>query len=316
MGTSGAEREIAIVGGGSIGVGFAIVFARAGRRVKIYDASPQRRDVIADEIGARLSDLREYGLIEETNDAVLARVEVCADLAHAVANASLVQECAPEQRELKARLFADLDRLAPADAILASASSALVTSSFAQTLAGRARCLVAHPGNPPYLIPVIEIVPAPFTDRAVVERALACYEAAGMSAVRVEKEIEGFVFNRLQGAVLREAWCLVRDGVACVDDIDRVVRDGLGLRWSVIGPFETSDLNVRGGIEAHAARMGAAYERMGASRGQSDPWTPELVSEVNGQRRALLPIERWEERVRWRDRELMRAMASRAAKRS
>jgi predicted thioesterase len=126
-----------------------------------------------------------------------------------------------------------------------------------------------------------------------------------MSPVRVRAEVEGFVFNRLQGAVLREAYCLVRDGVASVDDLDRVVRDGLGRRWALIGPFETSDLNTRGGIGVHAARLGPAYARMGAERGQHDPWTAELVELVVAARRAELPLEYWDERVAWRDRALM-----------
>jgi L-gulonate 3-dehydrogenase len=169
----------------------------------------------------------------------------------------------------------------------------------------RADRLIAHPGNPPYLISVIEIVPAPFTDDATITRVTALYEAAGMSAVRVTGEIEGFIFNRLQGAVLREAYCLVRDGVASVADIDRVIRDGVGLRWSVTGPFETVDLNTRGGIASHAQKMGPAYERMGASRGQHDPWTPDLVARVAGERRAALPLDDWDARVQWRDRRLM-----------
>jgi 3-hydroxyacyl-CoA dehydrogenase len=132
-----------------------------------------------------------------------------------------------------------------------------------------------------------------------------------MKPVRVQKETEGFVFNRLQGALLREAYCLVRDGVASVDDIDTVVRDGLGLRWSVVGPFETVDLNTRGGIASHAQKMGPAYERMGAERGQHDPWTPELVAQVAAARRAVLPLDRWEERVAWRDERLTELVRAR-----
>ena len=123
--------------------------------------------------------------------------------------------------------------------------------------------------------------------------------------------VAGFVFNRLQGAVLREAYCLVRDGIADVEDIDTIVRDGLGLRWSVVGPFETADLNRRGGIAAHARIMGAAYESMGVERGQHDPWTAELVAKVEAERRALLPLDDWDDRVRWRDREIMKLLASR-----
>jgi L-gulonate 3-dehydrogenase len=221
-----------------------------------------------------------------------------------------VQECAPERLDLKQALFAELDALAPPDAVLASSSSAMPASRFAAGLAGAARCLVLHPGNPPFLLRVIELVPAPFTAPATIERARRFVTEVGLQAVLVRREVEGFVFNRLQGALLREAYCLVRDGVATVEDIDTVVREGLGLRWSVIGPFETADLNTRGGVASHALKLGPAYERMGAERGQQDPWTPELVAAVAAQRRALLPLNQWEARVGWRDRMLMAVIAA------
>ncbi|WP_031357938.1 3-hydroxyacyl-CoA dehydrogenase [Caballeronia sordidicola] len=298
-------RTVAIVGGGSIGVAFCIVFARAGFNVRLYDPADERRCAVEPEVRARLNDLAEFDLLDDSAESVLARIVVLDNLADAVRGAVLVQECAPERVDLKRELFMQIDENARADAVLASSSSALTVSSFADALPGRARCLVAHPGNPPYLISVIEIVAAPFTSSETIARANALYEEAGMSAVRVTKEIEGFIFNRLQGALLREAYCLVRDGVASVADIDRVVRDGVGLRWSVTGPFETVDLNTRGGIESHARKMGPAYERMGASRGQHDPWTPELVARVAGERRAELLLDDWDARVQWRDRQLM-----------
>lgn len=298
-------RRVAIVGAGSIGVAFAVVFARAGWPVRLFDPDVSRRDAAPGEIKQRLTELARFGLLDEAADTVAARVQLAASLETAVADADLVQECAPERVDIKRALFAQFDAAAPANAIFASASSALAASSFACDLAGRHRCLIAHPGNPPYLIPVIEIVPAPFTAPGVTERTLQLFRDAGLQPVLVSKEVEGFVFNRLQGAVLREAYCLVRDGVASVEDIDKVMRDGLGLRWSVIGPFETVDLNTRGGITSHAQKMGPAYERMGAERGQHDPWTPELVETVAAARRAAVPLELWEERVAWRDRELM-----------
>ena len=217
----------------------------------------------------------------------------------------------PEQLELKQRLFARLDELAPADCPIASSSSFMPASRLAADLPGRARCLVVHPGNPPYLLRVAEVVPAPFTAAETVERTEALLRRAGMVPVRVSREVEGFVFNRLQGALLREAYCLVRDGVATVADIDLVVRDGLGLRWAAIGPFETVDLNTRGGIAAHAERMGPSYARMGAERGQNDPWTPELVADVTAQRRAELDLADWGQRVAWRDRLLMALLRAR-----
>jgi 3-hydroxyacyl-CoA dehydrogenase len=303
--SSQPSATIAVVGAGSIGAAWAIVFAATGMRVNLQDTDDGHLEQSRAAIRARLEDLLAHDLVSESADAVLARIQFLSYLPEALAGASYVQECVPEDLELKRRLFADLDRLAGAETILASSSSFLPASAFAGELAGRARCLVVHPGNPPYLLRVAELVPAPFTAADVVERTAALLTACGMLPVRLEREIEGFVFNRLQGALLREAYCLVRDGIASVADIDRIVRDGLGLRWSVIGPFETADLNTRGGIAQHALRMGPAYQRMGHERGQNDPWTEELVAQVVAERRAILPLEGWEERLGWRDKALM-----------
>ena len=305
------SSPVAVVGAGSIGVAFALVFARANVPVRIWDPAVSRRSAVLAELGARLGDLASHGLLSEAADAILERVTVCDELRTAVAGAQYVQECAPERVELKQELFAELDRLAPPEAVLASSSSFLPASSFAADLPGRERCLVAHPGNPPYLIPVIELVPAPFTEDAATRRAEVLLAHVGLTPVHVRREVEGFIFNRLQGALLREAYCLVRDGVASVEDVDRVVRDGLGRRWAHIGPFETADLNTRGGIAAHAERMGPSYARMGAERGQDDVWTPDLVAQVERERRAILPAEEWETRVAWRDRQLMAALKAR-----
>jgi len=307
---------VAVIGGGSIGIAFAVVFACAGRSVRLLEPAPGRRAAIGDDLRRRLGDLKEYDLIAEAPETIAARVEMVPELAAAVAGVAYVAECAPERLELKRDLFAALDRTAPADAVLASASSAITASAFATDLPGKHRVLVAHPGNPPFLIPVIELVPASFTSEATVETTAALLESVGMEPIIVRKEVEGFVFNRLQGALLREAYCLVRDGVVTVDEVDRVIRDGLGLRWSIIGPFETADLNTRGGIASHAEKMGPAYARMGAERGQHDPWTPDLVAKVAAQRRALLPLEQWEERVAWRDRRLMALIRHRRSDRA
>src|SRR5262245_16978090 len=271
----------------------------------LQDPDPGRLELAPAEVRARLEQLASFDLLSEPPATVAARVQTTAGTAEAVAGARYVQECAPESIDVKGELFARLDREAPADAILASSSSAIPASAFADALPGRGRCIVAPPGNPPHLLPVVEVVPAPFTRPDVVDSTEAILTNAGMSVVRVGGEIEGFVFNRLQGALLREAYCLVRDGIVGVEDVDRVVREGLGRRWAVIGPFEAVDLNTRGGVAAHAERMGPAYERMGAERGQRDPWTSDLVARVTAERRTLLPIEQWDERVAWRDRMLM-----------
>ncbi len=300
-----SERRIAILGAGSIGVAFAVLFASGGAEVRVWDPLPDARERAAGELRSRLELLHASGLVAESPLAVLGRVTFCANAAEAVAGVALVQECAPERLELKRELFASISAAVPDDAVLASSSSAIVPSLIAEGMARADQVIVGHPGNPPYLIPVIEVVPSPQTRPAIVERALAVYRAAGLDPVLVRREVEGFIFNRLQGAVLREAYCLVRDGVASVDDIDTVMRQGLGRRWAFIGPFETVDLNTRGGIASHAEKMGPAYARMGAERGQQDPWTPELVTEVAAQRRQLLGEDDWQQRVEWRDRQLL-----------
>ncbi|MGH3263374.1 MAG: 3-hydroxyacyl-CoA dehydrogenase, partial [Trebonia sp.] len=284
---------------------WAIVFARAGHTVSVHDLDPARLTAAVNEIEQRLAALAGASLLSEPAAKIAARVAMRPELADAVTGAVHVQECAPERLELKRELFASLDALADPNAVIASSSSALPISATAGQLFGRGRFLVVHPANPPHLLPVVELVPASFTDAAVTDRTYGLLQAAGMSPVHVRHEVEGFVYNRLQGAVLREAYCLVRDGVISVDDLDRVMREGLGRRWAVIGPFETSDLNTRGGIGEHAKRMGPAYARMGAERGQNDPWDDELVAQVTAQRRAQLPLEDWEQRVAWRDRALI-----------
>lgn len=298
--------QVAVVGGGSIGVAFAVVFARAGFSVCLTDPDPQRREAVPSEARDRLDRWSRAGLVTEPVEQVAARIRVEGELAEAVASAELVQECVPERLEIKQELFSELARLTGPDCILASSSSAIPSSQSAHGSEAAHRSLVAHPGNPPLLIPVIELVPSPQTDPDVLHRAQELYSRAGLSPILVQKEVEGFVFNRLQGAVLREAYALVRDGVATVEDIDTVMRDGLGRRWAFMGPFETVDLNTRGGIASHAEKMGPAYERMGAERGQHDPWTPELVTEVTRQRREVLPLDQWEQRVAWRDDQLLR----------
>jgi len=305
------ERPVAVVGAGSIGMAWAVVFAAARFAVRLHDPDASRLAQAGDEAAARLADLAGFGLVAEPASAIHARIELVGKFDATVEDARYVQECAPEDESLKRDLFGRLARSAPEDAVLASSSSFLPASRFAADVPGRGRCLVVHPGNPPYLLRVAEVVPAPFTSMETVERAERLLEDAGLAPVRLSREIDGFVFNRLQGAVLREAYCLVRDRIATVADIDRIVRDGLGLRWSLIGPFETADLNMRGGIAAHARRMGPAYRRMGAERGQDDPWTDDLVARVEADRRALLPLDRWAERTEWRDRALMALLRAR-----
>ena len=301
----------AIIGAGTIGRSMALLFAAAGHPVCLYDPDEAQRANAPALIGRSLADLAGFGLLDRTPGAVLRRIRCASALQEAVDQAEFIHECGPEKLEVKRAIFEQLDSCAPAGAIVASASSAMPVSSFASHLSISSRCLIAHPANPPFLLRVIELVPAPFTASESLQKARLIFEGVDLRPILVRKEIEGFVFNRLQGALLREAYCLVRDGVVSVGELDQLVRDGLGLRWSVVGPFETVDLNTVGGIEEHARRLGPAYARMGAERGQDDPWTTELVQEVTAQRRNALPLDDWPARVAWRDQQIMAALAAR-----
>lgn len=307
--TEGRSGPVTLVGGGSMGVGWAIVFARAGLEVRVHDASADVRRGVLPAVAERLAALAAHGLLDEAPRDVMVRVRVVDTLADALDGAVHVQESVPERLDLKRELFRAMDEMAPPDAVLASSTSSLPASEFAEDLPGRARCLVAHPANPPHLLPIVEIVPAPFTDPAAAERTRALMARAGQVPVVLKREVNGFIYNRLQGAVLREAYWMLEQGIADVADIDRVMTSGLGLRWSIVGPFETSDLNYRGGLAEHARRMGERYRQMGAERGQPEGWSEALVAHATAERRALLPLEDWEARVAWRDERLMVARA-------
>jgi 3-hydroxyacyl-CoA dehydrogenase len=161
--------------------------------------------------------------------------------------------------------------------------------------------LIAHPVNPPYLVPVVEVVPSPQTAQSTVDFTDTFMKGIGQSVVHVRKEIEGFVLNRLQAALLREAWALKRDGIASCEDIDKTVRDGLGWRWSFMGPFETIDLNAPGGVADYANRLGPLYHNITRSREGDGPWDAKLIAEVEQDRRQHLTFADLSKRRDWRD---------------
>lgn len=301
-------ERIAVVGAGLIGRAWAIVFARAGHSVRLWDKVPGVAEASLGTIRERLADLRAAGLVQEAPEAIAARITPAATLADCVEGAAHVQENGPERLASKQELFAELDRLCPPEVVLASSTSGIPASEFTANLAGRARCLVAHPVNPPYLVPLVELVGAPWTDPAVVARTRALMERVGQVPVTAFKETKGFVLNRLQAALVAEAFRLVRDGVMSVEDVDRCVKDGLGLRWSFMGPFETIDLNAPGGVADYAERFGPL---MGGITHEQTPFDYDAptVSAVAAERRAALPLEKIEERSAWRDRRLMALVA-------
>jgi 3-hydroxyacyl-CoA dehydrogenase len=265
---------------------------------------------VVDFLRSALADLAAQGLAAaEPAEAILARVKVAATLEDALAGADYVQESAPERLAVKRALYERLDAIAAPATILASSTSGLPASAFTEELKHRERCLVVHPINPPHLIPLVEIVPAPWTDSATVDRATELMRRVGQSPIRLRREINGFVVNRLQSALLAEAFRLVEDEIVDADEVDRAISDGLGLRWFFMGPFETIDLNAKDGIAEYCRNLGPMYQ--GLAREQADPraWSPTLVSAIERQLRRTVPAEALPARRSWRDRFLARLAA-------
>jgi len=302
------NKHVAIVGAGFIGRAWAIVFARAGFSVAVYDAVDTALAQCQRLLLENISDLAEHGLISEAPATVLARIRTETTLPAALQGACLVQECAYETLEIKRAVFAELDHHAAPDTILASSTSWLKASEFSEGLAGRARVLVAHPVNPPYLIPLVELSPAPWTDAAVLASAKTIYQEAGQVPVVLHKEITGFLLNRIQAAVLNEALNLYADGFASMEDMDLVLKNGLGMRWSFMGPFETIDLNAPQGLMDYAERYGSTFREVAANQA-TNHWNRDTMAQLHAQRREVLPAGDMQARARWRDRRLMALIA-------
>jgi 3-hydroxyacyl-CoA dehydrogenase len=301
------DLNIVIIGSGLIGQAWAIVFARAGLNVRLWDnhtaALSQAKSLVANQ----LRELQVQQLVKNAEQAI-DQISIAASLHEALEDADYVQENLPENLDIKCELYTKMDDIAAPHTILASSTSGIPASAFTQSLAGRHRCLVAHPVNPPYLIPVVELCGAPWTDPTAIQTTHDLMMRVGQKPVTVNHEIQGFVLNRLQGALLREAFRLVEQGVISVQDLDTTVKDGLGLRWSFMGPFETIDLNAPAGLADYCQRYGPMYQEMFDHLGDTKPWSEDLINDVEAQRREALPTAKLTARRLWRDERLMALM--------
>jgi 3-hydroxyacyl-CoA dehydrogenase len=305
-------EKIAIIGSGLIGRSWAIVFARAGHAVSLHDNDGAALTENLGRLEQGLADLAQCGLIDEPQSTVRARITPALDLAAALDGAAYVQENVGENLQAKRQIFEQLDRLAAPECILASSTSTIAASLFTGHLVHRARALVAHPVNPPHLVPLVELCPAPWTAPEVLERARSLHQAIGQVPIVVRKEVPGFILNRLQAALLCEAMRLFEDGYATADDIDKVVRDGLGLRWSFMGPFETIDLNAPGGVVDYAQRYGTALVQLARDMTPRE-WHEQTIRRLEAERRTQLPATELGIRQAWRDRRLMALVAHKRA---
>lgn len=262
-------HTVAVVGAGSIGASWAALALARGVDVVATDPAPGAEGRLRETLALRLADLGVE--LDES------RVRFVADPAEAVAGAELVLEAGPERLELKRELFAVLDAAAAPDVLLASSSSGLAPSAFQVGCRHPERVLVAHPFNPPHLVPLVEVVGGELTSEEAMVSAMAVMRHLGKQPIRLRRELPGHVANRLQAALWREAYHLVGEGVVSVRDLDLAISSGPGLRWALLGPFATQHLSGGpGGLEHVLEHLGPPMVEWWNDLG-SPELTPELV---------------------------------------
>lgn len=228
-------QKISVLGGGLMGAGIAQVFASAGYSVLVFEPDEQARGSLHDRVAKNLTLM---GL----DTSIVKRIEVSDQFEETVANADYVTEAAPEKLELKRSIFADLERLAPADAILASNTSVIPITQIADGLATAHRMVGTHWWNPPYLVPLVEVIQGQNTDDTTVAQTMALLQAVGNEPAHIKKERPGFVANRLQHALWREAIAMVAEGICDAATVDYCVKNSFGMRLAALGPLENADM--------------------------------------------------------------------------
>jgi 3-hydroxybutyryl-CoA dehydrogenase len=306
-------RRIAVIGAGIMGHGIAQEFAAAGFEVGLYDVDETRLREALTRIAANLERLETAGVVAPgAAGTAPTRIRLSTILSEATADADYVVEAAPEHLPLKRDLFAEFDRLCAPSTILASNTSTFTPSSLASATRRPDRVLVTHYFNPPFLVPLVEVVRGPQTSDATVATVVPLLKNIGKSPVVVQKEVPGFIGNRLQLALVREALSIVAQGLATPADVDLVVRTSLGRRWSVAGPFETSDAAGLDTVLAVAGQLFPAIEsspdvpallhdmvargELGLKSGKGFyDWSAETAEALRERiRQALIEIARWE----------------------
>ncbi|ETN63214.1 3-hydroxyacyl-coa dehyrogenase [Anopheles darlingi] len=289
MATKMKKEKVAIIGSGLIGRSWAMLFAGVGYQVTIYDIIPDIVSKALDETERELNKLGKGRPTAGTDN-----------LKAAITGALYVQECVPERLDIKKKLYGEVDGFVGPDTILASSTSTFMPSLFSEDLKHRSQVLVAHPVNPPYYVPLVEIVPAPWTKPEFTAKARELMTEIGQKPVTLSRQIEGFALNRIQYAILNETWRLVSDGILSVKDIDVVMSEGLGMRYAFLGPLETAHLNAEGMLnycERYSNTIYAVSETMGPTPRMEGKVAEQVAKELE----EMVPIEKLPERRAWRD---------------
>ncbi|KAM8977639.1 lambda-crystallin homolog [Pelodytes ibericus] len=267
---------------GLIGRSWAMVFASGGFRVKLYDIVKEQVAAALLDIRKQMEELNKSGMLRGTQsvDEQMSLISGCSDLKMALEGAAYIQECIPESLDLKLKIFSEIDLHVGDATIISSSTSCLSPTKMFNGLQHVHNCIVAHPVNPPYYVPLVELVPHPKTKQATVEKTYELMKNVGQSPVKLMKETDGFVLNRLQYAVISEAWRLVQDGVISPRDVDLVMSEGLGMRYAFLGPLETAHLNAEG-FKSYCERYGGGIQRVLATFGPVPEFSGQVAEEID-----------------------------------
>jgi len=252
-------KQTAILGAGVIGASWAALFLASGRQVAVYDIAPDTEKYVRDYIEKAWPALQELNLVKNASPG---GIYFCRSAAAAVEGADFVQENIPERLHLKHALYAQIEPALKVDAVIATSASGLTLTEMQKGWKKSNRFVLGHPFNPPHLIPLVEVMGNECTDRDAVEAAESFYQSIGKVTIRVNREVPGHVANRLQAAVWREAIYLVKSGVASVEDVDKAMWAGPGLRWAVMGPTLLFHLGAgKGGLAEFCERYSDSFNR-------------------------------------------------------
>lgn len=295
-------EKIGIVGSGLIGRSWAMLFAAAGYKVIIYDVDSAQMSSALENILSQLKELEKSGLLRGSLSVVEQHklISGTSSLADCVVDAKYVQECIPENLQMKRELFAELDKLASAKTILASSTSSMPASTFTEGLTHRSQVIVAHPVNPPFYCPLTEVVPAPYTEQWVKDETMKIMKEIGQTPVLLKKEIRGFALNRVQYALLSECWRLIQDDAISVEDLDKVMSDGLGMRYAFMGPLETCHLNAEG-FSNYCERYGEMIYDIVSSFGPHPHLGGATADHIVSDLEQKVPVDQLVQRRQWRD---------------
>tara|TARA_Y100000994_G_scaffold47799_1_gene37435 strand:- start:258 stop:1193 length:936 start_codon:yes stop_codon:yes gene_type:complete len=295
--------KIAVLGAGMIGTSWAAIFAQAGHDIVLYDCNTKQIDQGINSVVKNLNDLHKYGLVKK-NSKPSKNIQGTSSLSDALTGAVYAQESVFEDLETKISFYKEIDSVIDSNTIVGSSSSSLIASAFTEKLSCSHRCLVVHPVNPPHLIPLVEIVPKPSTNKSVTSSVKGLMLNVGMDPIVLSREIDGFILNRLQGALLNEAFYLLENGIASAEDIDKTLSKGLGRRWAFMGPFETLDLNAPEGIIDYCNRYSSLYLELAKQFEKPKLWDSTVVEKLSVTMKNKYPNRDFDQRQKLRDRRL------------